>query len=77
MNVRNIFAYALSSIVIVITVMSLLAVWDIIEWKYLQQYFGKSIKSLIIIIISAVVVYLIQSLLFKQEATKQEQNVIS
>lgn len=77
MNIRNIFAYALSAIVIMITVMSLLAVWDIIEWQYLQQYFSKTVKSLIIIIICAVVVYLIQSLLFKHEAATQEQNVNS
>ncbi len=57
--------------------MSLLAVWDIIEWQYLQQYFGKTIKSLIIIIISAVVIYLIQSLLFKRENARQEQNINS
>jgi uncharacterized membrane protein len=67
MNIRNIFAYFLSIIVVLITVMSLLAIWDVIQWEYVQAYFGKTIRSLIVISISAVVIYLIQQLLFKKE----------
>jgi membrane protein DedA with SNARE-associated domain len=72
MNSRNFFAYTLSALVVVITVMALLAIWDIIQWQYIQQYFGKTFKSLIIISISAVVIYIIQSLLFKKETAQQE-----
>jgi len=68
MNTRNLFAYVLSALVLIITIMALLGIWDIIDWNYLRQYFGKTIQSLIIIVISAVVIYLIQSLLFKKEA---------
>jgi len=49
--------------------MALLGIWDIINWDYLRQYFGKTIQSLIVIVISAVVIYLIQSLLFKKETS--------
>lgn len=68
MNTRNLFAYALSGLVLIITIMALLGIWDVIDWNYLQRYFGKTIQSLIIIIISAVVIYLIQSLLFKKDS---------
>jgi hypothetical protein len=77
MNIRNIFAYLLSTIVILITLMSLLAIWDIIQWEYVQAYFGKTVRSLNVISISAVVIYLIQSLLFKKEAeVKTEQKSV-
>ncbi|MBL0315193.1 MAG: hypothetical protein IPP69_05185 [Flavobacteriales bacterium] len=77
MNIRNIFAYLLSTIVILIALMSLLAIWDIIQWEYVQAYFGKTVRSLIVISISAVVIYLIQSLLFKKEAeVKTEQKSV-
>lgn len=71
MNSKNIFAYTLSGLVLVITVMALLAVWDIIEWQYIQQYFGKTLKSLVIIAISAVVIFIIQSLLSKKETEQK------
>ncbi len=67
MNTRNLFAYVLSALVLIITVMALLGIWNIIDWNYLRQYFGKTIQSLIVIGISAVVIYLIQSLLFKKD----------
>lgn len=72
MNARNIFAYTLSGLVLAITIMALLAIWGIIDWEYLSRYFGKTIQSLVIIVISAVVIYLIQSLLFKQEIKKTD-----
>ncbi len=77
MNSKNIFAYTLSALVVIITIMALLAVWDIIEWQYIQQYFGKTLKSLIIIAISAVVIYIIQSLLSKKEISAHEDKVKS
>ena len=77
MNSKNIFAYTLSALVVIITIMALLAVWDIIEWQYIQQYFGKTLKSLIIIAISAVVIYIIQSLLSKKEISAHDEKVTS
>ncbi len=72
MNTKNLFAYVLSALVLIITIMALLGVWDVIDWGYLRQYLGKTIQSLIIIVISAVAIYLIQSLLFKKESANHE-----
>ena len=72
MSFRNVFAYILSGLVVSIAIMSLLGIWNIIDWQYLQQYFGKTIQSLTIILISAVVIYLIQSLLYKNEQKRTE-----
>lgn len=77
MSARNLFAYTLSGMVLAITIMSLLAIWNVIDWQYLQQYFGKTIQSLIVVVLSAVVIYLIQSLLFKQETKKESEKTSS
>jgi hypothetical protein len=63
MNTKNIFSYILSSIVVLITLISVLAIWEIVPWDFMVQYFGKTIKSLIVICISAVIIYVIHSLL--------------
>jgi uncharacterized membrane protein len=62
MNTRNIFVWILTSLVIVITIMALLGVWNIIDWGFLKQYLGKTFQSLIIIVISGVVIYIINAL---------------
>ncbi len=62
MNTRNIFVWVLSSLVVVITIMALLGIWDVIDWGFLRQYLGKTIQSLIIIVISGVVIYIINAL---------------
>lgn len=67
MNTRSLFGYILSILVLAITLMALLGIWGIIDWTYLRQYFGKTVQSMIIILVSAVVLYLIQSLLLKKE----------
>jgi hypothetical protein len=63
MNTKNVFAYILSSIVILITLISVMAIWEIVPWEFMVQYFGKTVKSLIVIGISAVIIYVIHSLL--------------
>jgi len=75
MNSRNLFAFVLSAIVLGITLLALLGIWNVIDWSYVQKYFWKSIQSLIIILISSVVIYMIQSLLGKEE--QQEERTIS
>ncbi len=69
MNTRTIFAYILSGLVLIITLMALLSIWDIIDWAYFRQYFSKTLKSLIVIAISAVVIYVIQSLFMSKDNT--------
>jgi hypothetical protein len=63
MNSKNVFSYILSSVVVLITLISVLAIWEIVPWDFMVQYFGKTIKSLIVISISAVIIYVIHSLL--------------
>jgi len=75
MSSRNLFAFVLSAIVLGITLLALLGIWNVIDWSYVQKYFWKSIQSLIIILISSVVIYMIQSLLGKEE--QQEERTIS
>ena len=71
MKTRNIIAGVLSILVLAITVLALLGIWDIIQWEYVQRYFWKSIQSLIVILISSVVVYLIQQIFHKETDVKQ------
>jgi hypothetical protein len=70
MKTRNIIAGVLSILVLAITVLALLGIWDIIQWEYVQRYFWKSIQSLIVILISSVVVYLIQQMFHKESDVK-------
>jgi hypothetical protein len=71
MKTRNILATVLSILVLAITVLALLGIWDVIQWEYVQRYFWKSIQSLIVILISSVVVYLIQQMFYKESEAKQ------
>ncbi len=72
MSTRNLFAWILMGLVVVITFMALLGVWNVIDWSFLRQYMGKTIQSLIIIVISGVVIYII-SAIFNMNANKTEQ----
>lgn len=63
---RNVFAVVLSLLVLAITVLALLGIWDVIDWSYVQKYFWKSVQSLIILLISAVVIYIIQQMFHKE-----------
>lgn len=65
MSSRNIFALVLSVMVIAVTILALLGIWDLIEWRYVQKYFWKSVQSLVVLMISAVVIYLIQQMFHK------------
>ena len=71
MKTRHILVGVLSILVLAITVLALLGIWDIIQWEYVQRYFWKSIQSLIVILISSVVVYLIQQMFYKESDAKQ------
>jgi hypothetical protein len=77
MNTRNLFAYVLSGLVLLITIMALLGVWNIINWENLEYFFGKTIQSLVIIVVSAVVIYLIQALLLKKDTSQENQRSVS
>lgn len=67
MNTRYLFAFLLSALVLGIALLAILGIWNVIEWQYVQKYFWKSIQSLIIILVSGCIIYMIQSLLGKPE----------
>jgi len=62
---RNLFAAVLSIMVLAVTMLALLGIWDLIEWSFVQKYFWKSVQSLVVLLISAVVIYLIQQMFHK------------
>ena len=74
MNTRNLFAWILMGLVIIITFMALLGVWDVIDWSFLRQYLGKTIQSLIIIVISGVVIYIISAIFNMNVNKNRPQN---
>jgi len=71
MSTSKIFAYILSAIVLGVTLLALLGIWDVIDWSYVQRYFWKGIQSLIILSISGVVIYLIKIIFVREEHTSK------
>jgi hypothetical protein len=67
MKLSLILTYILSGLVLAITVLALLGIWEIIEWSYVQRYFWKAIQSLMIISVSSVIIYLIRLIFVRQE----------
>jgi len=67
MNHRNLFAFVLSALVLAITLLALLGIWDIIDWVYVQKYFWKSVQSLVLLLVCAFIIYLIYAILGKAE----------
>lgn len=70
MSTSKLFAYVLSTIVLGITLLALLGIWDVIDWSYVQRYFWKGIQSLIILSISGVIIYLIKIIFVREETSK-------
>jgi Na+/H+-dicarboxylate symporter len=75
MSTRNIIAFILIAMVLGITLLALLGIWDLIQWEYVQRYFWKSIQSLIVILVSSVVVYLIQQMFHKEESNTGKTSI--
>jgi hypothetical protein len=53
--------------------MSLMAIWGIVQWQAIENIFFNTAKSLVVITISAIVIYLIQSLLLSKETNAKHQ----
>ncbi len=64
---RNFYAVILSGLVLVVTVVALLGIWEIIAWEEFKKYFNKALLSLLIIFISSAVILFIFSTLYKAE----------
>jgi hypothetical protein len=67
MKLSAVLTYILTGLVLGITLLALLGIWEVIDWSYVQRYFWKAIQSLVIISISSVVIYLIRLIFVRQE----------
>lgn len=59
-NVRRIIAYILAGLILIFAVVSILAIWDIIEYKNLLS---RMFQSLMVILAASAVIVLIFSIL--------------
>ena len=64
---RNIYAVILSGLVLFMTTIGLLGIWEVIEWQDFMKYFWKSLYSLIILFVSGAVILFIYSTIYKTE----------
>ncbi|MDX2431897.1 MAG: hypothetical protein QNK35_13250 [Bacteroides sp.] len=64
MKVKKIFAYSLSIIVLLFSVVAILGIWDVVDIEFLL---GRLFKSLMVILAAAAVVVVIFSILDRPE----------
>lgn len=63
-NVRKIVAYILSILVLVFSVVAILAIWDVIEYKYLIK---RMFQSLMVVLAASAVIVLIFAILDRSD----------
>ena len=66
--VKDIASYLLIGIVVLVTITSILAIWDIIS---LEDIFWKTGKSLFVVFIASVVILFISSVVMNHNETKK------
>ena len=59
-NVRRVVAYVLAALVLLFSVVAILAIWDIIEYRYLIK---RMFQSLMVVLASSAVIVLIFAIL--------------
>ena len=64
MNVKKIFAYSLSTLVLLFSLVAILGIWDVVDIEFL---IARMFKSLMVILAAAAVVVLIFSILDRPE----------
>lgn len=64
MKVKKIFAYSLSTLVLLFSLVAILGIWDVVDIEFLL---GRMFKSLMVILAAAAVVVLIFSILDRPE----------
>ena len=73
MHTKKILAYILAAIVVIVTVVSVLAIWDIIDLKNVTS---KLVKSLIVVFLSSVVILFIYGVVLNDNK-KWEKDFVS
>lgn len=68
-NVRRIIAYVLSSLILVFSIIAILAIWDIIEYRFLVK---RMFQSLMVVLASSAVIVLIFAILDRPERDAEE-----
>ena len=63
-SVRKIIAYILAALVLIFSVVAILAIWDIIEYRYLIK---RMFQSLMVIMAASAVIVLIFAILDRPE----------
>ncbi|MEX0988256.1 MAG: hypothetical protein WD052_12340 [Bacteroidales bacterium] len=63
-NVRKVVAYILSALVLLFSVIAILAIWDIIEYKFLIK---RMFQSLMVILAASAVIVLIFAILDRSD----------
>ena len=69
---KTIASYLLIALVILVTGVSILAIWDVIE---LEQVFWKASKSLFVVFIASVVILFISSVILNNNDKKADRNL--
>ena len=64
MKVKKIFAYSLSTLVLLFSIIAILGIWDLVDIEFLM---ARMFKSLMVILAAAAVVVLIFSILDRPE----------
>lgn len=69
MKVKKIFAYSLSIIVLLFSVVAILGIWNVVDIEFLL---GRLFKSLMVILAAAAVVVVIFSILDRPESFRHK-----
>lgn len=67
MKTRNFIFYLTAALVLFVIVISLLRIWNLINWEFFQLYFWKLIQSLLVVLIGGVVLYVLKSIFYREE----------
>lgn len=67
MKTRNFIFYVASAMVLLVIVISLLRIWNLIDWDFFQLYFWKLIQSLMVVLIGGVILYVLKSIFYREE----------
>ena len=68
--VRKVASIILIALVLFFTVLSILAIWEVIE---VEQVLAKSLGTLLVIFVSSAIVLFIVAVVFKEEGEKKEK----
>ena len=68
-SVRKIVAYILAGLVIVFSVVAILAIWDVIEYRYLIK---RMFQSLMVVLASSAVIVLIFAILDRSDKEEKK-----